>query len=507
LKSWQKEACPVLNIMFRLRQLVLAVLALRNELGYKEIAARTGKTHAQVSEALARRRKSGDLDDKVYEALLPGVLPAAAPRRAAATAVTACLEALDEIDRADGFSDEELIAVEESVRRMSRGYRRFLLAAVKRLRTAPLGEAAPHVFELPFCRRQAKRLFEELRRLDRRSRLAVVRLTRRFQVWALVEACSEESENKASRSVQAAAAWARLALAVAWRVRGPQSWRNAIRGYALAHWANILRVRGALQAAESCFERAWRLWKAGSDPAGALDPGRLLDLEGSLRRGQRRFAEALALFEKALPLSRCPERVLIKKGFTCEVMGDYKQAVAALLEAGPGAERRGDPRLLYMQRFNLAVTYTHLGRFSEAAELVERVRDAVEAVGDAIEIARTNWLEGRIQAGMGFREDALSLLREARGTFEAEHMDYDVALCLLEEAALLLAGRRTRDVKALSLDLAVVFRSKGVHREALAALRLFQEAVETDTATVALARRVLAYLFLARHDQGLRFES
>ncbi len=497
----------MLNIMLRLRQLVLAVLALRNGWGYKEIAARTGKTHAQVSEALARRRKSGDLDDEVYEALLPGVLPAAAPRPAAATAVTTCLEALDEIDRAAGFSDEELLAVEESVRRMSRGYRRFLLAALKRSRTAPLGEAAPHVFELPFCRRQAKGLLEELRRLDRRSRLAVVRLTRRFQVWALVEACCEVSTQKASRNIQEAAAWARLALAVAWRVPGPQGWRNAVRGYALAHWANLLRVRGALQAAEACFERAWRLWKAGSDPAGALDPGRLFDLEGSLRRGQRRFAEALALFEKAMPLSRCPERVLIKKGATYAVMGDYSRAVATLLEAGPGVERRGDPRLLYMQRFNLAVTYTHLDRFSEAAELVQLVRDLAGSLGDDLFLVRALWMEGRILAGLGDREAARSLLAEARRRFESEGLPYDVALCLLEEAALLLAGHRTRDVKALSLDLAVVFQSKGVHREALAALRLFQQAVESDTATAGLARRVLAYLFLARHDQGLRFES
>ena len=53
--------------------------------------------------------------------------------------------------------------------------------------------------------------------------------------------------------------------------------------------------------------------------------------------------------------------------------------------------------------------------------------------------------------------------------------------------------------------MAEVFESKGVHREALAALRLFQEAAEREEATADLARRVLGYLFRARHDQGLRF--
>jgi hypothetical protein len=52
-----------------------------------------------------------------------------------------------------------------------------------------------------------------------------------------------------------------------------------------------------------------------------------------------------------------------------------------------------------------------------------------------------------------------------------------------------------------------VFKSKGVHREALAALRLFKEAAEREVATAELARRVLRYLYRARHDQGLQFSS
>jgi hypothetical protein len=84
-------------------------------------------------------------------------------------------------------------------------------------------------------------------------------------------------------------------------------------------------------------------------------------------------------------------------------------------------------------------------------------------------------------------------------------MSYDVALALLETAAPLLAEGRTAEVKALAPRLSELFKAKGVHREALAALRIFQEAVEQETATADLARRVLRFLFRARHDQGLRF--
>jgi len=86
-------------------------------------------------------------------------------------------------------------------------------------------------------------------------------------------------------------------------------------------------------------------------------------------------------------------------------------------------------------------------------------------------------------------------------------MHYDVALALLELSALLLKEGKTAEVKALTPKLTGVFTSRKVHREALAALRLFQDAAEADTADEGLARRVLGFLFRARYDMGLKFES
>jgi hypothetical protein len=76
---------------------------------------------------------------------------------------------------------------------------------------------------------------------------------------------------------------------------------------------------------------------------------------------------------------------------------------------------------------------------------------------------------------------------------------------LLEEAVLLLGDGQTAEVKELAQELAGVLESKGVHREALAALRLFQEAAERETATTELTRRVLGFLYRARYDPGLCF--
>jgi hypothetical protein len=133
------------------------------------------------------------------------------------------------------------------------------------------------------------------------------------------------------------------------------------------------------------------------------------------------------------------------------------------------------------------------------------VRTLALESGDEIALIRATWLQGRIAAGLGRSWEARQLLEQARRDFSARGMSYDIALALLEEAALLLDQGRTAEVKALARELSEVFAAKGVHLEALKALQLFQEAAEAESATAGLARSVLSYLFRARHDPTLRF--
>lgn len=349
--------------------------------------------------------------------------------------------------------------------------------------------------------------WSRLKDLTESQALAVVRVARELQSWALVERLCEESVEQASRDVERAGLHARLAREIAQRVPGPEGWRRRVLAFATAHTANVLRVTGKLKAASTLFDESWTLWHAGSDPSALLDPGRLLDLEASLCRAQRRFGDALALLERARGVSRCPGRTLISKGFTLEVMGDYERAIETLLEAETLPDVQADPRLHSILRGNLALDFCHVGRFAEAAELARQVRETAGGMGDAIRLLRVTWIEGLIAAGLGRTTEALRLLARARQEFAARNMGYDVALALLEEAALLLDQGRTAEVKALTRDLPAVFAAEEVHREALAALRLFHAAAEREAATAELARSVLRYLFRSRHDQDLPFEA
>jgi transposase-like protein len=74
-------------------------------------------------------------------------------------------------------------------------------------------------------------------------------------------------------------------------------------------------------------------------------------------------------------------------------------------------------------------------------------------------------------------------------------------------AVLLLEEYRVGEVRTISRQILWIFQAQGVHREALAALRLFCEAVERETVTVEMVRRMLDYLRRAQNDPNLRFES
>ncbi|HWM91864.1 MAG TPA: hypothetical protein VN493_13950 [Thermoanaerobaculia bacterium] len=337
------------------------------------------------------------------------------------------------------------------------------------------------------------------------QRAAVLRLDGEHQPWALCLEAGEESERAASRDLEEAVKLARIARELAERVEGPGGWPEAILSRALAYEANVQRVRGTLKEARQTFEEVSRLAEAGSDPYGLLDPGTLPDLEASLCRAERRFEPALKLLDHAITVGRCPARALIKKGFTLAVMGNHDGAVKALREAEAGLDRQAEPRLWYQQRFNLSVSYTHLDRHADASALIQDVRDVAAELGDEIFLLRVRWLEGRIEAGLGRRAAALLFLEQAQAGFEKREMFYDVALAALERAGLLLEEGRTAEVKAMALELAEAFESEDVHHEARKALGLFREAAEREAATAELARRVLGFLFRARHDPGLRF--
>ncbi|HEX9941463.1 MAG TPA: hypothetical protein VGG03_05565 [Thermoanaerobaculia bacterium] len=72
---------------------------------------------------------------------------------------------------------------------------------------------------------------------------------------------------------------------------------------------------------------------------------------------------------------------------------------------------------------------------------------------------------------------------------------------------LYLEEGRISDVKRLAKEMLWIFKTQGVHREALAALKLFCDAAEREAISLEMARRIVAYLLHAQQDPDLRFEA
>jgi transcriptional regulator with XRE-family HTH domain len=361
------------------------------------------------------------------------------------------------------------------------------------------------------ARHQAEDLWKTLQELSPGQRLAVVETEKKYWNWALVEKVCAESARAAAHRADRAMELARLALRVAELDPGGEAWRSRLQGYAWAFMANARRVQGDLPGAEEAFLRSDRLWEDGklTDP-GLLDASRLLDLKASLRSYQGRLSEALALLDQAFQATKTSEaqiRILIKKAIALRFIGNSKESIEALRKAEALIQEQPNPRTSWLIQFNLATNLWQLGDYKEAETLLPEVRELAVGLSNELDLMRVLWLEGRVATGLGRRADALPALEQVRRHFTTSQIAYDAALVSLEVAVFYLEEERTREVKRLAEEMLWIFKSQGVHKEALAALRLFCEAARKEEATAELARRVAHYLVKARNNPGLRFEA
>jgi transcriptional regulator with XRE-family HTH domain len=349
------------------------------------------------------------------------------------------------------------------------------------------------------ARRKARELWLRLKAAPRQDQRDLVTALPAFQDWALAVHVCEASVRAAAHRPEDALHLADLAVLIAARSPGEKGWLSRLEGYCWAHLANARRVANDLVGADKAFARAWTLWKAGTVSAPDLLPEwRMLDLEASLRREERRFQEALELLDQALATKRinsaATARILLNKEFIFDQMGDLHGALAALRQAITFVETSGDSRLPFALRFKIANNLCQLGCCEEAVSELPKVRELAEEQGNELDLIRVQWLEARVAAKQGKTEQAITNLEQVRQDFTARELPYDAALASLDLAALLLEAERTTEVRNLARALAWIFQAQGITREALAALTFFCDAAQRETATVELTRQVIAEL-------------
>lgn len=321
-----------------------------------------------------------------------------------------------------------------------------------------------------------------------------------LQTPAFVARLCEESERIARSDPDRAASLAELALSLSdWMPLPDENCRPACRGQSLAFAANAYRVQGNLPQSRHAFEESAALWQVVVDLGlPEFDATRLFDLRASLLREERKLTEANSMLDEALKLGpkgpAARARVLIKKAKVYEELRQPERALEFLEQAAPLLEQEPDPVLVHIHRTNVTVNLWMLGRAEEAERRLGELKSLAEKLGNDLDKLRLRWLEGRIDASLNRRHEAIEKLRGVRAEFQERKIAYDTGLVTLELSALLLEQGETAEVKDLAKEMLRIFAEQEVAQEAEKAFRIFCEAALQETATLDLVRRILAQM-------------
>lgn len=361
-------------------------------------------------------------------------------------------------------------------------------------------------------RRDAGQLWRTFREMSADARRERIWDDSRYQSWGFFELLLDKSRWIVLEEPRKAEELLRLALDVTEHLDaeryGPGSIDSA-KSRAWASLGNSLRVLGDFRQAEKSFRQAEiHLAEGWLDP---LDEALLLEYKGSLRRAQRRFGEAIQLVDAAIALYRevnephFQGRAIMAKGLILRYADDCEAAANLFRESLFLLDGAEEPRLLAVSQYNLIGCLHDSGRAQEASALIPEARKLIEEVGKRSDLLRLRWLEGTIAVTLGRTAEAEPIFLELIDAFTDDRMAYDVALVSLELSAAYARQGRTKDVKRLASEMLPIFQSCEVHREALAALIVFQQAAEMEQLSLGLVEEVTTFLQRVRTNPNLRF--
>jgi tetratricopeptide (TPR) repeat protein len=277
-----------------------------------------------------------------------------------------------------------------------------------------------------------------------------------------------------------------------------------LRARTWAELGNARRVANDMVGAEAALEHSLACAEEGSgDP---LLLARLLDLTASLYTDQRRFEQALALLDHVFEIywahgeRHLAGRALISKGVSVG-FGNRPEEALHLISTGLDLlDLRRDPALVLAAVHNLIDFTVKLDRFEEGDRLLRASRRLYYEYADDLNFLKLRWVEGKIHAGLGNPSRAEAAFQEVRDGFRAHEMPYHLAVASLDLAEVWLGQGRTAEMREVVEEMVRTFQAFGIHREAIAAVLMLQEAVVAEQATAALLRTVAAQLQHLQHE-------
>jgi tetratricopeptide (TPR) repeat protein len=362
-------------------------------------------------------------------------------------------------------------------------------------------------------RREAPRLFSELTQRPSEKWHLLVCNRPRFHTWGLCELVLRRGREQNFLNPALGERMSRLALEILDRLDVSYYGKEALEDLRARAWgyvANSRRIKADLRGAEEAFALAFASLKRGTQEP--MDRAVLLDLQASLLRAQRRFGKALHLLRRASGIfleigeRHRAGRVRVKMSTVHHFAGETEKAIPLLYEALELIDPAREPRLLLVAEHNLIDDLAEAGQFMEAQKMLIKARPLYQQFPHPWSQNPSKWVEGKIARGLGQRAQAEKLFLAARDGFLLASAAYDTALVSLDLASLYAEQGRMSDLKQVAGEMVPIFSSRQIHREALAALAYWRQAVEAERAGLKLVAGVASFLKRARYDPALRFE-
>lgn len=283
-----------------------------------------------------------------------------------------------------------------------------------------------------------------------------------------------------------------------------------LRAQAFANLGNAYRINDRLAEADAALTQAREFLGEGTgDP---LLQARVLDLEASVRRAQRRLDDAISLLDRVHSFyleagdSHLAGRALISKGISTHYQGNPQEAVFVLERGLELIEAERDNQIRDSAVLSLAYSLADCGEYNRASRLLLQsgLREAFSS--EPLNLLKLRWVEGKVLAGLGRSERAEDAFSEVRQGFVQRGQAYDAALVGLDLAAVWLKKGRAAQVRELAEEMYATLEDLGVHTEAARALYFVREACRCEAVSVSMIERVRTFLERLPWQAGLRFE-
>jgi tetratricopeptide (TPR) repeat protein len=290
----------------------------------------------------------------------------------------------------------------------------------------------------------------------------------------------------------------------------PDDMASELYARALAYQANARRIKGELREAKEILEIARYLLKiqGGGDRLTRAEMDRI---EAALCYAQRRFPDAESMYSRAIMTYALEGEdlevatTLLSLGVAYREMTEYDRAIEATNQALEILSEEDRPHLQLYARHNMVTFLVETRRTREARELFSQIQDLYAKYSDPLSSLRRTWLEGRLACAENDVQQAETLYEAVRQGFMSRGIGFDAALASLDLATLYAEQGRTAELKRIAEEIVPVFEAQDVHREAAAALMLFQDAVRTEQVTLGYVLELTRYLQRARLDPDLQF--